>query len=348
MKDVAAILQEARAEGASDVHLAPASPGYRRLHGRLVSIPGLVLSAPSLEAWAATVLSPIARQRLGERGDGEAALDGGPGIGRCRVSACRSARGLTVVVRLLPQEPPSLATLGAPATVRALTERSSGLILLCGAVGSGKTTTAAAFLDTLNRRGGRHILTVEDPVEIVHPPVGGPVTQREVGRDAASMAEALRASLRADPDVLLVGEARDADTLELALQAAGTGHLVLATLHAGGAVAALDRVLDLFAPERRTGARESLSGCLAAVVHQRLVPAGGGGRVAWFSVLNGTPAVRAAIRDGRERQLPALMDLGRRQGMLTPAEALTLLRHEGRLDPAWAPGSEVPGREDDP
>jgi twitching motility protein PilT len=325
--DLSALVREARARGASDVHVADGGLAHLRVDGRLQPLSPVPAMAPLLNA----VLEGSHRTRLMDEGEAERVME----VEGCRLRlrACRSRSGFALFLRLLPGDPPRLSDLSLPEPARdrlaALAGETAGLILVVGASGSGKTTTAAALVDAINRVGGRHVLTVEDPVEYVHAPLGGPVTQREVGRDTPSFRAALEAALRADPDVVLVGEIRDGETLDLALSMAETGHLVIATLHAASAPGAVDRVIDLFPPDRRDRARETLAATLVAVVHQSLAPRKGGDRVALPAVMVGTSAVKAAIREGRARDLAALMMAGAAQGMITRAQSLDALFEAG-------------------
>ncbi|WP_413207170.1 type IV pilus twitching motility protein PilT [Rhodospirillum sp. A1_3_36] len=322
--DLSVFLASARARGASDIHLSngfceeaagPVRLAHVRLEGRLVALD----QAPSPEWILDTVLGAEARARLEQVGEVDATFTSGGG--RVRLRASKARTGMSLFLRLLPEQPPSLADLTLPSSLtgplESLAEQTEGLILVTGSSGSGKTTTTAALIDRVNRLGGRHVLTVEDPVEYIHAPLAGPITQREVGVDTPGFAQALNAALRADPDVLLVGETRDAETMALALSAAETGHLVLTTLHAASAPGTMDRVVDLFSMDQRDRVRDVLANALTAIIHQRLLPKRGGGRILAASILRATPAVRAAIRDGRTRDLATIMAAGSAQGMVS-------------------------------
>ncbi|ABC20923.1 type IV pilus twitching motility protein PilT [Rhodospirillum rubrum] len=339
--DLTSLLRLAHQRSASDLHLAVGMAPSLRIDGRLSEMTpqGALIDRSAIMGLIAQALDQPARERLERLGEAEAMLSlpmaADPPL-RVRVTACRALAGPTLVLRLLADRPPAAESLGLPPAITALTGRRDGLILIAGAAGAGKTTTAACLIDTINRAGGRHILTVEDPVEFRHAPLGGPVTQREVGTHTASFAAGLTAALRADPDVVLIGEIRDPQTLALALRTAGTGHLVIATLHAASAAGAIDRALDLLSFDGgapgRDAAREALATALAAVVYQRLLARRGGGRIGLFSLLLASPAVKAAIRDGQTRQLPALMEIGRRLGMLPEADARDALEAEGLVE----------------
>lgn len=335
--DLDSLIAQARRKGASDIHISLSGPPHFRIDGRLRAQGTEIPSPEGVASMLALALDPPARDRFATAREVDVTYTG-PSGARVRVCAFKSLRGPVLMLRLIPSRPPSPDALGLPPAVLALAHRTDGLVLVCGAAGSGKSTTAAAMVQAINEAGGRHIVTVEDPVEFRHTPIGGPVTQREVGRDTDSFATGLTSALRADPDVLMIGEARDPDTMALALRAAETGQLVILTLHAGSAPGVVDRVLDFFPLAHREQARESLAASLAGVIHQRLLPRSGegGGRVALVSLLMGTPAIRAAIREGQARQLPALMETGRAQGMIPAADALERLLAEDLISPETA------------
>jgi len=347
--DVRRLLDAAMAAGASDLHLSAGTPPWLRVDGALRPLAGAgPMDAAAVEAALGALMTPAQARDLAERGDLDFAWEcaatasvrrpqaaspapGAPGAVRFRVNAFRQARGPAAVLRRIPGAIPSLAETGAPWALAGLAQAEEGLVLVAGATGSGKSTTLAALVDAINGTRDAHVITIEDPVEFVHAPRRALVSQREVGRDTADFATALRAALREDPDVLLVGELRDLETLRLALAAAETGHLVLATLHTRGAVSAIDRILGAFPPGERELARSSLSASLAAVVCQRLLPRAGGGRVAAHEVLVATPAVRNLIRESRLSQLESVMQTGQAAGMQTLAQAVERLRAAGAL-----------------
>ncbi|RBZ49403.1 type IV pilus twitching motility protein PilT, partial [Klebsiella pneumoniae] len=236
---------------------------------------------------------------------------------RLRASAFAHTRGISLVLRLLPEQCPRLDTLGAPPALSELLAEESGLLLVTGATGSGKSTTLAAMVGHLNQHLDGHILTLEDPVEFIHHSERCLIQQREVGRHCPSFAAALRVALRQDPDVILLGELRDSETIRLALTAAETGHLVMATLHTRGAAPAVERLIDVFPAEEKDQVRSQLAGSLCAVLAQKLLPARQGGRVALYELLVNTPAVANLIREGKVHQLPGVMQTGMQAGMLT-------------------------------
>ncbi len=234
---------------------------------------------------------------------------------RLRASAFMHHRGISLALRLLPNDCPKLYALDAPPALEQILACDSGLVLVTGATGSGKSTTLAAMVDYLNHRLAGHILTLEDPVEFVHRGAQCLIEQREIGQHCPSFADGLRAALREDPDVILIGELRDGETIRLALTAAETGHLVLATLHTRGAAQAVERLIDTFPAEEKAWVRSQLAGSLQAVLAQKLEANKQGGRVALFELLVNTPAVANLIRDGKTHQLPGLMQTGQQAGM---------------------------------
>ncbi len=322
-----ALLAAAKSRAATDIHLMPGQPPFLRLSGHLVSLsdafPGqgraVPLSPLALEDMLHPRLDGDTRTRLEATGECDCAFSL-PDGGRVRAALFRVQGQLAAVLRLLPDRPPTLTALAeGPAftALEHLTHLREGLVLITGPTGSGKSTTLAALVSAIAARGGGHVLSVEDPVEYVLSSAGGVVTQRVVGQDTKSFESGLTAALRADPDVLVIGEIRDAGPLDIALRAAATGHLVLATLHAPGAARAIDRVIEMVDAPRQPATRAALANGLEAVVAQRLVTReGDGSRGAVFEILRATPAVRTVIRDGETRQIPNLIAMGRSQGMV--------------------------------
>ncbi len=241
-------------------------------------------------------------------------------------------RGMpTIALRLIPEQIPTFDDLGVPPAVRNLAELHQGLVLFTGPTGSGKSTSLASIVHWINAHRPCHILTIEDPIEYVHPSQTAAVSQREVGTDTKTFERALRSALREDPDVILVGEMRDPESIAITLTLAETGHLVLSTLHTNDAAQALDRIVDVFPAERQAQVRIQLAGSLQAIVAQRLVPRVGGGMVAAFEVLMATTAVRNLIREGKSRQLRNNMTLGQSEGMQTLEMSLSALVHAGLI-----------------
>jgi twitching motility protein PilT len=257
-------------------------------------------------------------------------------LGRFRVNVYEHERGSAAALRRVPAEPPVLETLALPAVVSDLCARERGLVLVTGPTGSGKTTTLAAMVDAINHSRDGHVLTLEDPIEFLHVSRRCLVTQREVGRHAESFSEGLRSALREDPDVILVGEMRDLETIALTLTAAETGHLVLGTLHARSAAKTVDRIVDVFPADQQRHVRAMLAESLEAVLAQTLVPRRGGGRVAAVEVLVATPAVRNLIREGKSHQLPSVMQTSQRSGMQTLVQAVAELKRSRVIEEAFA------------
>jgi twitching motility protein PilT len=255
-----------------------------------------------------------------------------PDAQRVRVNLFRQRQGPAVSLRLLPAQAPSLDALGLTNVFRPVSQWQDGLLLVAGPTGSGKSSTLAALVDHLNRERPAHVITLEDPIEIVHHSQRSLITQREVGRHTRDFAQALRSALRQDPDVILLGELRDLESIRLALRAAQTGHLVLATVHARCAVSSIDHLVDVFDAQEKTLIRSLLAESLRMVVVQRLVKRRGGGRVAAREVLVATAAVRNLIREGRLAQLQSVMQTGAGQGMQTLEDALRALQAQGLIE----------------
>jgi twitching motility protein PilT len=328
---LAALVAEARRRNATDLHVAANRPMLVRTLGELVAIDPAPRPAAEIEALVLPLLGPARRRQLDERGYVDLAIDL-PGGGRLRTNISRQRGGLKGAFRLAVAVPPSLVELGLPAAVAKVTEHHQGLIVIAGPSGHGKTTTLAALVDLLNRARPIHILTIEDPVEIVHPRHAAVVSQREVGRHTLSFAAALKASLREDPDVIVIGELRDRETVEIALTAAETGHLVLATMSTPSAAKTIDRLIDMFPPDEHPQVRASLGAALRAIVAQRLLPdAQGTGMVAAVELLVGVLALATLIRDNKLFQLPNLMQRGRAFGMLRLDDSLLELVRAGKL-----------------
>lgn len=250
---------------------------------------------------------------------------------RLRASVFHQRQGTSLALRLLPTHCPTLDALEAPAALPGLLGSENGLILMTGATGSGKSTTLAAMVDWLNHHTDGHILTLEDPIEYIYASKRCLIQQREVGQHCASFAAGLRAALREDPDVILLGELRDGETIRLALTAAETGHLVLATLHTRGAAQAIERLVDTFPAQEKEPVRSQLAGSLRAVLSQKLEPDKQDGRVALFELLINTPAAANLIREGKSHQLPHIIQTGQQSGMMTFAQSLQQRQAQGRL-----------------
>ena len=309
-------LAQTLALGGSDLHLSAGSPPMARVLGELQALDDSTL----LSDLMAKELKALLPDWMAQDHDAAVAL---AGLGRFRVNVFAQSRGWSSVWRCIPERIPSLQELHAPTCLPAWLKQAQGLLLVTGATGSGKSTTLAAMLAHLNHTQPLHILTLEDPIEFVHPSQRSLVQQRKVPGHSADFATALRAALRQDPDVILVGELRDLPTIELALSAAETGHLVLATLHTRSATQAIERLVDVFPGETKALVRQQLSLSLLGVVHQVLCKSvDGTRRVAAHEVLFASPAVRQMIRDNKATQLPNALQTGAQHGMRTLAQSL--------------------------
>lgn len=328
--------------GASDLLLVPGEPPVLRLHGHLRRLQQPALTPDDLTTLFEPYLGGYRGQRLKERGSVDISLTwggaptslGGPKVSRrFRINLHRQRGSLAAAVRALPSEIPSLASLNLPTSLGSWVTTAQGLILLCGATGSGKSSTLAALVAEINRTRACHIVTIEDPVEYVHPPGKSVVEQLEVGRDTPSFADALRSTLRQDPDVILVGEMRDLETISAVLTAAETGHLVLSTLHSGDSTRAIYRMVDVFPPEQQAQVRHQLSQALSAIVVQHLIPrVGGVGRVPAVEILRATYPVRHHIRRQQFEKLYNEIHLGQRHGMRTLEASLASLVLAGAIE----------------
>ncbi len=321
---------------ASDLHLSTGMPPLMRLHGEMHRMPAEVLDGEAIQEMLRSVMSETLYAQYAQALDIDFSLEI-PQLGRFRVNAFHQTRGVAAVIRVIPAHIPSLSDIHAPAIVTDLLAQSRGLILVTGPTGSGKSTTLAAMVDHINTHIGGHILTVEDPLEFVHMPQRGLVNQREVGTHTHSFANALRSALREDPDVVLVGELRDLETIRLALTAAETGHLVLATVHTSSAAQTVDRLVDVFAGDEKNMVRTMLSESLLAVISQTLCPRHDGlGRVAAYEVMVATPAIRHLIREAKVAQMYSVIQTGQSQGMQTLDQHLQVLLQQDLISVAVA------------
>ena len=321
---------------ASDLHLSAGLPPMLRVHGDVHRIGLDALSDHELADMLHSIMGSAQRAQFEQTQDLDFALDVA-GLSRFRVNAFVHNRGLGVVFRTIPSSVPSLASLNAPKLFGELALQPRGLVLVTGPTGSGKSTTLAAMLNHRNELTRSHILTVEDPIEFVHTPQQSLVNQREVGRHTHSFSSALRAALREDPDVMLVGELRDLETIRLALTAAETGHLVLATVHTSSAPKTIDRLVDVFPAEEKDMVRGMLSESLQGVVSQTLLKTkDGSGRVAAYEIMVGTPAIRNLIREGKVAQMYSTLQTGSSAGMQTLDQHLTDLVRRGVVSPSEA------------
>lgn len=335
MAHIDALLARALAQGASDLHLRTGMCPLIRVHGRLRPLSeteGLCETDGAL----LEILSDSQRQLFEAKKDLDFAY-AIPQVGRFRVNLLREYEGLGAVFRLLPTQIRSLEDLRLPPAVYTLARLEHGLVLVTGPTGSGKSTTLAAIIDHINSESDKHIVTIEDPLEFIHANKKSLVTQREVGAHTASFAAALRAVLREDPDIILLGELRDLESISLAITAAETGHLVFGTLHTRTAASTVDRLIDVFAPEQQAQIRTMLADTLRGVIAQQLViQADGQGRLLAVEILIGTTALATLIRDGKTYQIPSLIQTGRREGMQTMDQAILELLRSKQITPQEA------------
>ena len=333
---LADLLHVARSRGASDIHLTPDEAPAIRTNGRLERLTGPALSPDSIHGIAAACLLPdeLARVASGDDVSRSLAQDE---WGFVRVHTFRSAVGISIAIRLLSAGIPTLESLSLPRAIAQLSDRAHGLVVMAGPTGSGKSTTLAALVDRINQLHAKRIVTVEDPLEYRHVSKRSSIVQREVGRDVMSFGQAVVGALRADPDVIVIGEMRDRSTMEAALTAAETGHLVLTTLHTADAVQTIERIVDAFPGEDQAQARTQLAQSLTGVVCQRLVNrADGSGRRAVAEILVANDAVRSLIRDGRAHQLRNVILTSRASGMQTLEDHLSELLGKHEIDESHA------------
>lgn len=311
------LLQATVAAGASDLHITVGRPATARRDGVLVPFEGVPLISPQeAERMVLSLLDDAQREELQEMSQVDFSF-GIEHIGRFRANAYMQRHSCALALRVIPFRVRSLEELGAPSAVHELLQRPYGLVLVTGPTGSGKSTTLAAMIDRINQTRPVHILTIEDPIEYLHQHKVAMVNQREVGTDVVSFTDGLRSALREDPDVVLLGEMRDLDSISITLTLAETGHLVFATLHTNDAPQSLDRIVDVFPAERREQVQVQLAGTLQGVISQRLLPAVGGGRVGAYEVLVANEAVRNLVREGKSRQLRNAMISAQQDGMQT-------------------------------
>jgi twitching motility protein PilT len=321
--------------GASDVHLGVSSPALMRRHGTLQPLyPGAEpLTAATTEALIHSFLNPMQLEALHKHMGLDFSYDL-PGLARFRANIIKQRKGYDAVFRIINTQVRTMDELGLPESLKVLTEYQNGLVLITGAVGSGKSTTLASMIQQVNTHRKDHIITLEDPIEYVFTPVGCQITQREVRAHTESFGTALRASLREDPDVIMVGEMRDLETISLAITASETGHLVMATLHTSNAARTLDRILDAFPVEQQGQIRTMVSESLRGIISQQLVPrADGTGRVVALEIMVNTPAVANLIRESKTFMLPGIIQTGKKLGMKLMDDSLMELVDNGIITP---------------
>ena len=325
------LLEEVVKKRASDLHIQVGLPPMLRIDGALMPAAGTQpLDEPAVERLVFQILDEDQRQILLKDKEFDFSFAFGA-LGRFRVNAFHERGNLAAALRLIPNEIKSASELGMPPVVNTFADFPRGLVLVTGPTGSGKSTTLAALVDKINSERSQHIITIEDPIEFTHKSKKSVVVQREVHYDTYSFSAALRSSLRQDPDVVLIGEMRDLETISAAITIAETGHLVFATLHTNSAAQSIDRMIDVFPPHQQPQIRAQLSNILMAICSQRLVPAIGGGRVVAAEVLIANPAVRNIIREGKSHQLDAVIQTGADQGMQTMDRTLANLVQNGTI-----------------
>ncbi len=322
------ILKYAGSIGASDVHIASETTPLIRIHGELKPVKMNPLTSKESLELINEIMTPEQKDHFGKNLDIDFCYQA-QGIGRFRVNILKQRKGVDAVFRIISPEIPTLEKLGLPPVVKRMTEHHQGLVLVTGPSGCGKTTTLAAMIDQINANNKLHIITLEDPIEYVHTNKLSNVTQREVHRHTESFAAALRAALREDPDVILVGEMRDLETISMAITAAETGHLVLGTLHTRNASKTVDRIIDAYPPAQQNQIRAMVSDSLRGVISQQLIPqAHGKGRVMAYEILVSNLAIGNLIRDGKSFQIPSLMQIGVKEGMVLMDYSLARLVKE--------------------
>jgi twitching motility protein PilT len=323
------LLQRTVENKASDLHITVAVPPIMRINGSLERLGDISLSPKDTIELARQILTESQLAELESKGEMDLSFSN-PGLGRFRVNIYKQRGSYGIAFRVVALKIPSMEELGLPSVMKQLASRHKGLILVTGPTGSGKSTTLASMIDYINKERSCHILTLEDPIEYLHKHNKSMVNQREIGNDSYSFANALRAALRQDPDVILVGEMRDLETIGIAITAAETGHLVMSTLHTIGAAKTIDRIIDVFTPHQQQQIKVQLSSVLAGIVSQQLLPkADGSGRVAAFEIMVSNTAIKNLIREGKTHQIQSILQTGAKFGMVTMDNSLSDLYRQG-------------------
>lgn len=316
---------------ASDLHITVAVPPIMRINGSLQQLEGESLTQEDTRNLVGQILDSQQLQQLEDRGELDCSFSS-PGVGRFRVNVFKQRGSYGMAIRAVFLSIPSMEELGIPNAARELAEKPRGLVLVTGPTGSGKSTTLSAMIDYINHNRSCHIITLEDPIEYIHRHNKSIINQREIGHDSHSFANALRASLRQDPDVILVGEMRDLETIATAITAAETGHLVLSTLHTLGAAKTIDRIIDVFPPHQQQQIKVQLSSVLQGIISQQLLPTkDASGRIAAFEVMTATPGVRNLIREGKTHQIQNTIQTGSKFGMQSMDSYLVELYKRGKI-----------------
>jgi twitching motility protein PilT len=321
---------------ASDLHVSTGAPPMLRVDGEMAPIAGYAaISAEAMQKMLLPIVPPRNREEFQNTHDSDFAYEL-PGRARFRVNLFVDLHGMGAVLRVIPSKILSVEDLNLPRELMSLCELSKGLVLVTGPTGSGKSTTLAALIDYINRTRSAHVITIEDPIEFVHPNKKCLINQRQVGEHTDSFKRALRAALREDPDIVLLGEMRDLETVSIAIETAETGHLVFGTLHTSSAPSTIDRIIDQFPPEQQNQIRVMLSSSLKGVICQMLCKRIGGGRVAALEVMFGVPSIANLIREQKIFQIPSIMQTGRKLGMTLMNDSLVRLTKEGKISPEEA------------
>ncbi|MDQ3132716.1 MAG: type IV pilus twitching motility protein PilT [Acidobacteriota bacterium] len=328
------LFQKMAQAGASDLHLSVSAPPMIRKDGKMQILPSseTTLTAESLRELLTAIMPAKNQEEFAERSDSDFAYEI-PNLARFRANIFMDRKGMGAVFRIIPTKILTAEQLGLSPAIMNLCDLSKGLVVVTGPTGSGKSTTLCAMIDSINKKREDHIITIEDPIEFTHENQSCLVNQREVHNHTSSFKDALRAALREDPDILLVGEMRDLETISIAIETAETGHLVFGTLHTTTAASTIDRIIDQFPADRQQQIRVMLSESLKGVIAQTLLPKKGGGRVAALEILIVTPAISNLIREGKTFQIPSAMQTGKQHGMVMLNEALFGLVQKNLVEP---------------
>ena len=329
--DFIEIVRDATEKKASDIHLTVGMPIIYRINGELIKVGNSKLTPEKTEEISRLVLEERQMKILMDKGEVDTSFSSA-GVGRFRVNIFRQRGSYGLAIRVIPLSIPTIEELGLPSITKDLARMPRGLVLVTGPTGSGKSTTLAAMIDLINKEKTYHILTLEDPIEYLHKHNKSIVNQREIGSDSLNFANSLRAALRQDPDVILVGEMRDLETIGIALTAAETGHLVFSTLHTLGAAKTIDRIIDVFPPSQQQQVRVQFASVLQGIISQQLLPrADGQGRIAAFEIMLATTAIRNLIREEKSHQIDSMVQTGSKSGMQTMDNSLLSIYRKGLI-----------------
>ncbi|SDY47536.1 twitching motility protein PilT [Proteiniborus ethanoligenes] len=325
------LINDGTEKKASDIHITVGLPIIYRINGNLIKVGESILKPQETEEIVRKLLNERQINELIDKGELDTSFSS-PGIGRFRINIFKQRGSYCLAIRIIPLEVPTIEELGLPDVVRDLSRLNRGLILVTGPTGSGKSTTLASMINLINSERNCHILTLEDPIEYLHKHNKSVVNQREIGTDSLNFGNGLRAALRQDPDVILVGEMRDLETISIALTAAETGHLVLSTLHTIGAAKTIDRIIDVFPPHQQQQIRVQFSSVVQGIISQQLLlKSDGKGRVGAFEVMIATPAIRNLIREEKSHQIDTAIQTGAKFGMQTMDNSLLGLYKKGLI-----------------